>query len=624
MPGRPCHGVPYALAIMTDPSPDHLVQGDAEMLDEAKDGSRRRRRADKVQPRLVPSGKWLTGLAFAVVALPFLVALVELLRQSGAHLTLADDVALIDLHTRRALAGKQQLGVFDRNNWNHPGPSYFYLQSVVYRVLGGGERALFVGATLLNGLCALGCVAIVRYRSTPARALWAAVWICGLVGLLAASGPASTTYSETVLGALVSPWNPMVVIFPLLLTVLFCAAAVDRSGLSLLAAALTGSFVVQTDISAAPVVAVVGGVAAIVWAGTCVFDLVGLGVGKGAVARRHTWWDRRHWIIGPILALATLLVLCVMWLPPLAQQRANHPGNFTLIIRFFNGQHGTYPLIVGWKSLLSVNEILIQGPGVVMRANLGLVVAHAGIAWTSIVVTGLAATAALVVGWLQHNRFALGLGLLVLAGSDAVVVSATHVVGYVFGYLLVWAVVLPIAALIAPGLLTVSWGGSGVSPDLRRPVTGSRVLRLALCALAAAMCVAVVVRVNSTPPLTRASDPNVGSLVTLVTPYLEPGGRVFVGDGGAGTANTQLLDTEEFIGLVNLLDQNGFRPTVNHVWRTQFGPGFQSTGQESRQVILTTWVPNSPAQPGYVGKAGDMAVTVTDGTGAPVGRTPSR
>ena len=88
---------------------------------------------------LVPSGPWLTGLAFAVVAVPFVVAARPAAAAPSAHLTLPDDLALIDLHTRRALAWKQQLGVFDHNNWNHPGPTYFYLLSLVYRVLGLGR-----------------------------------------------------------------------------------------------------------------------------------------------------------------------------------------------------------------------------------------------------------------------------------------------------------------------------------------------------------------------------------------------------------------------------------------------------------------------------------------------------
>ena len=62
-------------------------------------------------------------MAFAVVAAPFAYAVVRLLAAPSGHLTLPDDLALIDLHVRRALDWKQQVGVFDHNNWNHPGPT---------------------------------------------------------------------------------------------------------------------------------------------------------------------------------------------------------------------------------------------------------------------------------------------------------------------------------------------------------------------------------------------------------------------------------------------------------------------------------------------------------------------
>ena len=222
--------------------------------------SRRSHLSDIPTPGGVPGGPdrsagWPTVLAFGVVIVPFAVAVVRLLASPSAHLTPPRRPrAHRPAHPARAV-WKQQLGVFDHNNWNHPGPAYFYLLSVVYRVFGWGARSLFLGATLLNALAALCCVGVVRRRATPARALWAALWICVLASVLAASGTASTTYSESVLGALVSPWNPVVVVFPLLLLVLLCAGAVDRSGPSLVGALLVGSYVVQTDISTLPVVA---------------------------------------------------------------------------------------------------------------------------------------------------------------------------------------------------------------------------------------------------------------------------------------------------------------------------------------------------------------------------------
>jgi hypothetical protein len=105
-------------------------------------------------------------------------------------------------------------------------------------------------------------------------------------------------------------------------------------------------------------------------------------------------------------------------------------------------------------------------------------------------------------------------------------------------------------------------------------------------------------------------------LAGLVAPRLVPGERVAVGDAGAGTADTQLIDTEEFIGLVNQLDRDGLRPRVNAFWKAQFGPGYLTDGTEARVVGLSTWTAASPAQPGYVGRVGDMAVTVTDRSGA--------
>jgi hypothetical protein len=84
-----------------------------------------------------------------------------------------------------------------------------------------------------------------------------------------------------------------------------------------------------------------------------------------------------------------------------------------------------------------------------------------------------------------------------------------------------------------------------------------------------------------------------------------------VGDAGAGTPETRLIDTEEFIGLVNQLDELGYRPKVNDFWRVQFGPGYLATGREERRIGLSTWTPVSLGEPGYRGRVGDIAVTVT-------------
>ncbi len=568
-------------------------------------------------PAPFPSAAGLTALAFLVVGVPFAVAVVRLLATPGGHIYLPDDLALIDLHTRRALEWRQQLGVFDHNNWNHPGPAYFYLLSLGYRLFGSGAKAMFVGATLINALAALGCVEVVRRRSTPARALWAALWICVLASVLAAVSPGSTTYSEGALGALVSPWNPMVVIFPLLLVVLLGAAAVDRSALSLVAVVVVGSVVVQTDISTLPLVATVVVVAGVVWTVTALADRRRPGAhaggaptdaeGSGATVEGAgpPPWRRWAW------AGAALAVLVVMWIPPVVQQVTNHPGNFTLIYRFFTAPHQGQSLGASLRSAVSAFGVMVVGPSEIMSSLLGGTPRHpaAAVATTAVVVA-LAATVA-VVGVHQRRRFAAGLGSLTLIGCVTTVVAVSHVVGFVFGYLVIWAVVIPVGALIGSGLLPrpLRWSTAGHrSSSPARPVL---LLQLGLCTLAVVAGVVLTVRVVALPDLRTVSDPRVEHLFSLVAPSLDPRGTVFVGDNGAGTQLTGLLDTEEFIGLVNQLDAHGYHPRVNHLWRAQFGPGYVAPASSApRQVQLYTWAPTSSRLPGYAGRVGDMAVVV--------------
>jgi hypothetical protein len=571
---------------------------------------------------LVPPSSWLTVLAFAVVAVPFAVAVVRLLTASDAHVTLADDLALIDLHTRRALEWKQQVGVFDHNGWNHPGPTYFYLLSLVYRLLGSGARSLFVGSTLINAFAALACLGVVRRRtSSPGRTLWAAIWVCWLASVMAVVGYAAVAYSESPLGGLVSPWNPMVVIFPLLLFVLLCAGAMARSPLSLVGAVLVGSFVVQTNISTLPVVVAVGAVAGLTVVVTAALDRRDARArSDGSVAREvRPVADRRVWILSAV----GVVVLVLMWLPPIVQQFTNHPGNLTLIYRFFTAGYPGHTVRSGIGAVAAVSAILVEGPAEVMRSNLAIAPRHGVVAATVALVALAAGVTATVIGLRQRLRFAAGLGILGLVGTAATVVAATRVVGHLYGYLVVWAVAVPVALLIGVGMIRVPRGagagagtgagaGAGAgAPASDVPVTARPAVRLAGCAVAVAVSVVLLVRVAAIPPLAAASDPQVGALASLVVPVLGHDRSVFVNDSGAGrtTDDSRLLDVEKFIGLVNLLSVRGYHPTVNGAWRAEFGPGFEADGTEDHAIELHTWTPGSPSLPGYVGRVGDIAVT---------------
>ena len=554
----------------------------------------------------------MTALAFLIVIIPFAVILGRLLAASGQHLYLSDDLALIDLHTRRALEWRQQLGVFDRNGWNHPGPALFYLLSLSYRALGSGARAMFVGATLTNALAAIGCVALVRRRTTPERALWAAAWLCALGAVLAATGAGATTYSESVLGALVSPWNPMIVIFPLLLFVLLCAAAIDRSVLSVLGALLVGSFVVQTDFSTLPLVIVLF----VVSAGTSIVTFFGdRRRTSGAPPRTvdEVASRRRAWAWAG--TAAGLVLLVVIWVPPVIEQLTNTPGNLTLIYRFFTSGQPGHSFVSGVNAAAATFGVLVVGPAEIMSTVLGFAPKHLAIAVVVSVAIVLLGAAVVVIGVRQRNRFASGLAALGLIGAVTMVLAVTRVVGHVYGYLVIWSIVLPVAILISIGM---------VQPPLARR-SGTRGMlasmagwRIALCALGVVACVIFGVRALSIPALGKVSNAQVQRLTALVTPLLPAGGPVFIGDNGAGTGITKTIDVEEFIGLVNQLDVAGYHPRVNPLWRPEFGPGYLANGTKRRVVLLSTWQPTSTRAAGYVGRVGDIGVTVTDANGRAV------
>jgi hypothetical protein len=315
-----------------------------------------------------------------------------------------------------------------------------------------------------------------------------------------------------------------------------------------------------------------------------------------------------------VLLGAGAAVFVLMWLPPFIQQVTNHPGNATLIYRFFAAGHPGQTAKAALWSVSAVYGVVIIGPSEVMSSLLGSPPHHTAITVVVTVVALLLGAAVTIVGIRQRERFAAGLGVLSLVGYVAMVIAVTHVVGFVFGYLVVWAIAVPWAALIGMGMVRLPFRIGSVD---RSPISANSALRLGLCVVGLAASVALCVRVAAIPALGAVSDPNVGRLTALVTPGLDIRGSVFVGDSGAGTGTTQLLDTEEFIGLVNRLDQSGYHPKVNTFWKAQFGPGYLASGRENRLIELSTWTAASPGRAGYAGRVGDMAVTVTTPDGRP-------
>ncbi|MGC8462137.1 MAG: hypothetical protein ACP5P9_00495 [Acidimicrobiales bacterium] len=572
----------------------------------------------------------LAVVAVVALVVPFAVAVGHLMTTAGGHVYLPDDLALIDLHTRQALRWRQELGPFDRYGWHHPGPTYYYLLATVARVLGSGARAEFVGATLINGLAAVGVVWVVRRRAGAAAAAWAAACVAALCIQLAMTGPADLTYSESRLGALVSPWNPTVVVLPLLLTVVLAAASV-RSWQALLGAVLVGSFVVQTDISTLPLVAasLVLGASSLVVASrrarrrTARAGLAGSrGEPTQSTGVRPEDGDpplrTRHLQVGRVVTGLGVVVLVAMWVPPVLEQLTHHPGNLTLLYRFFtSGRPGQGATAAAWSTVAAFG-VAVLGPAETMAQLLGGQPAHAGVALAVTVATVVVGAVVAWSAWRRHHAFAATLGAQVVLGWLTSGVAISRITGFVTGYLVLWAVVMPTTAAIALAMLpwgdascrlrTVLAGAQPAVPSRRHSVlpTGSRGAVLTTAVLALLAGTALTVQAARLPPLSAASSPVVARLVSVVTPELRPGQAVYVGDDWAN-----LIAVEEFIGLVNELDARGYHPQVSPFWTVQFGRAYVGSGAGMTTVSLSRWTASARRQPGYLGQAGGFAVSMT-------------
>jgi hypothetical protein len=253
----------------------------------------------------------------------------------------------------------------------------------------------------------------------------------------------------------------------------------------------------------------------------------------------------------------------------------------------------------------AINGVLVEGPSEVMSSVLGSPPTHSTltvVVWIAVILVGAAVTA---IGTRQRLRFATGLGALSLIGCAATVLAVTHVIGFVFGYLVAWEIAMPIAALIGLGMVRWPWP---ISPIRNRTATSSPVMRLALGGVAVLVGVVLAVRLSSLPALSKVSDPTVARLDSLVTPSLRHQQSVFVGDNGV---QPLLLGVEQFIGLVNQLDEQGYHPRVNTAWKAQFGARYLSTGHEAATIELSPWSDRATGQAGYVGRVGNIAVTLT-------------
>ena len=140
-----------------------------------RDDRRGRNRPLRSRPRFVIERRPVPGdrfrrsrlIVFAgVVAALIAPVLWAVVAHPGASV---GDIALIELRTRDVLSAHPPLvGAYSRYGWAHPGPLFFYLFSVPYRVLGRDADALRLSALLLNTATLSAMAWVVRRRGAAA------------------------------------------------------------------------------------------------------------------------------------------------------------------------------------------------------------------------------------------------------------------------------------------------------------------------------------------------------------------------------------------------------------------------------------------------------------------------
>lgn len=491
-----------------------------------------------------------TSLAVLVVLVPFVFGLIAHLLQAGRVFDLGADWGLIDLAGHDAAHGDQLVGLRSQFGWRHPGPVHFYLLSPLSRLYGAGSGDALLGALLVHGAAAVALVAVVRARWGEASARWAALPVLSTVVVM---GP----------DLLSNPWTPMVVVFPMLLTVLLSALAAGGSSRALLGATITGSYAVQTHIPTIPVVA------------------ASLGFGLWC------WWrstERRP--LTAVQGWVGAAVLVLVWGPPVFEQWFGPQHNMTDVASYFLG--GSREAGQGWVDALRAVARQLATPFTGAEATLGLVFANGlQLAVAAAVAVGVAVIAVRRQTDDDLRRFS---GLLLVA--MAVSVLAAQQTPRLASYLLVSDVGPAVGALMVVAMV--------IGPRLR---SWSRLQRSAMPG-SRLVVVAMVVLLGWSA--LRWTDFDVR---TFDTPRVRELSAVITADAD-DPSESIVIDFDRadrygvVAGVVRHLEDAGWDVRVPARWDLLFGRHRRADGTESATFLIASEVSTFQGRPNIGGSAG--------------------
>lgn len=518
--------------------------------------------------RIVRGRSWsgLTdALCVAAAAAPFVV--VALIYVSAGHLIVGGDQALVALDALDARHLDQGVGSYSRMGWAHPGPMWAYLTAPLWWAFGSTGQGLIAASLLLHGLAAALTVLAAGGERAWQRPLTAAVILLYVTRMPAVD--------------FVNIWNPFALLLPTMLLLIVAGRACAGSVPHVVITLLVASFLVQTHIGTAPLVALVGS-----------FTLVVTVVR----ARRGTLLHlgRRAWLVTGAAAFAFFLV----WLPPLLQQlRPPTPGrgNISLLVAYFRGSSGVVVEHHTWAEALSATGQMLGAPVygwlAEPRALDTSVVSAAVLCAVSATVIGGLAVAALARHWREPGY--AWVGLLTTIAGIAGLVAARTVTGEMQNYLLLWVTTVPAVLLYAGVALLLS------RQPRRSGLTSTATVALVVVTmLLAALAGAALQRSAST----RLSDqPGAAEAAGLALDALGP---ARASDPPVLLDITDVATWTTATSLALDLSLAGHRVSVEPQWVYSFGEDRRTSGDERWRLAL---VPVTRGQASPAGQLGIVA-----------------
>jgi hypothetical protein len=478
-------------------------------------GARRARRL------LLPT--W--ALTAAVVA-PILVLATRLAVFDRSGISPISDLAVTALSVRDVGVHAVLTGPYSRFQWHHPGPALFYMLAVPYRLLGSATSALYAGSALWNALVAIAIVGVAWRRGGGRLARWATAVLAVYLA----------TLSPAVLS---SPWNPLILVLPFVLVVMLAWSVSVGDVVLLPVLAGIGSFTVQSHVGQLAPVAIASAFAI-----------------AGGLMRRV---PAARWRL-PVIA--TVVVLVVMWLPPVIDQFSHPGGNLLDIARWFRHTPGTNgPGTTGPIVLREIGWLPARLAGVIHGVNGHGEGGPSRTPWPIGAVTLALGIVAASHSWKRRESEAWARDLFALFALVGVLLLTSvfvlaRVVGPLDDFLTLWVSALGVLIWIA---VAGAWSHDSSPARVRLGVIASVFVVVVSIGN-------VVASVTTNAPATTMSSPEAARIANAVTaglPQSGPGRRVYIMTSGHPT-------WEWMTGLTLELERRGIQVRVDG-WQFMMG-----------------------------------------------------